>query len=172
MKLLLIMLGVVILLLISGLVLLQILQARQPINIDELWNMQYDGTKLEGKTVVIRGDIVFDPHSDFRFNALYLVDFQTPSEYLEPSYAFWFGIKIDGFSCEASDISTIWICQPFEPNQAKSFEFKGTIHLTQVGKRPIMWLSDIDYERSRQLVDGMWQSIPLGQFEISLGEQE
>ncbi len=34
-----------------------------------------------------------------------------------------------------------------------------------------MWLSDMDFENSRQMVNGTWQSIPLGEFEIFV-EQE
>ncbi len=158
--------------LVTGLVLSHSLKERQPISIDELWSMQYEGTGLEGKTAVVRGDTIFDPHSDFRFNALYLVDTQTPSERRDPAYAFWFGIRIDDISCETGESAATWVCQPFDPSQTTAFEFKGTIHLTQVGKRPVIWLSDIDFEHSRQLVDGIWQSIPLGEFEISIAERD
>jgi len=59
-------------------------------------------------------------------------------------------------------------CQPIDPTVASNFEFKGTIHIASVGKKEIMWLSDIDFESSRQLVDEKWQSIPLGKFVIPL----
>ena len=144
----------------------------QRVGVQDLWNMQYDGMELENRTVIVRGDAIFTPNSEFRFNAFYLVDNQTANEYRTPEYAFWFGIRIDGLTCKAKESKTDWICEPFNPSQATAFEFKGTLHLEQVGKRPIMWLSDVDFENSRQMVNGTWESIPLGEAEVIVEKKE
>jgi hypothetical protein len=136
------------------------------VGIDELWNMQYEGKALEGKTAIIRGDAVADPRSTFRFNGLYLVNTETPNAGREPSGAFWFGVRIADSACTVGQKTMT--CKPFDPTQAKAFEFKGTLHLVQVGKRPVMSLSNIDFTQSRQLIDGKWQQIPLGVFELPL----
>jgi hypothetical protein len=138
--------GVVILILVTGIALLLSLKEKRPIGVDELRSMPKDGAELEGKTVLVGGDTIFDPYSDFGFNALYLVDTQTPSERRYPGYAFWFGIGIDDVSCETDGNTATWVCQPLDPSQATAFEFKGTVHLDFVGKRPVMSLSDIDFE--------------------------
>jgi hypothetical protein len=140
----------------------------RPISIDQLWEKEYEHRNLEGKTVTVRGDMIFEPLSDFRFNSLYLVDSKTPEEYRMPSQGFWFGLRIDGVSCMLDDDKAIVSCEPFDPSQGKIFEFKGTIHVDQVGKKEIMWMSDIDFEHSRQWIDGKWEPIPLGQFIIPL----
>lgn len=59
-------------------------------------------------------------------------------------------------------------CEPVDPCQATAFEFKGTIHLDQVGKKEIMWLSAIEFEQAYQLVNDEWQHVPLGKFTFPL----
>lgn len=137
--------------------------------INELWEKQYIGEELDGKTVLIQGDAIVDPRSDFRFNAFYLVDSQTPLDQRDPTHAFWFGVGIADSHCEIG--AQTMTCQPFNPQQAKTFQFKGVLHLTQVGKRRVMWLSEIDFAQSRQFVNGEWQLIPLGVFEIPIEEK-
>ncbi len=141
---------------------------KRPVGVNELWQKEIEHGSLEGKTVTVQGDMIFEPFSDFRFNSIYLMDSETPEEYRMPSYGFWFGVRIDGVSCSAdADKSTV-TCEPFDPSKAKTFEFKGTIHLGRIGKKEIMWLSDVDFEHSRQLIDGKWEPIPLGEFIIPL----
>jgi len=141
---------------------------KRPNGVNELWQLDYENNNLEGKTIVVRGDIIFEPLSDFRFNSVYLVDIETPSENRTPSDGFWFGIGIDGVSCVADTNANLVTCEPFDPTQTTTFEFRGTIHVEQIGKKEIMWLSDVDFEHSRQLIDGKWQLIPLGRFLIPL----
>ncbi len=79
-------------LILSGLIITFVLRkSPQPARIGDLWDMRDDGIELEGKTVIIRGDSIFDPDSEFRFNAFYLVDSQTANEYRTPEYAFGLG---------------------------------------------------------------------------------
>ncbi|MCP4373744.1 MAG: hypothetical protein GY797_37430 [Deltaproteobacteria bacterium] len=75
----------------------------QSVGIHDLWNMRHDGMELEERTVVVRGDSIFNPNSEFRFNAFYLVDSQTDDKYRSPEYAFWFGIRIDDITCRAKE---------------------------------------------------------------------
>lgn len=49
--------------------------------------MQHDGKNFD-RVVVVREDVLFDPHSDFNLNTLYLLDSQTRSIFREPLYAF------------------------------------------------------------------------------------
>jgi hypothetical protein len=139
-----------------------------PKGINELWQQELDHNNLEGKTIVVRGDVVFEPLSDFRFNSLYLVDTATPSERRTPADGFWFGIRIDGVSCIVDTNANWTTCAPFDPTRATTFEFKGTVHLEQIGKKKIMWLSDVEFAHSHQLIDGRWQPIPLGRYIIPL----
>ena len=144
----------------------------RPKGINELWEQEYNHrTNLEGQTIVVRGDMVFDPLSDFRFNSIYLLDSATASEYRAPAYGFWFGIRIDGVSCSIDTNAHSTTCEPFDPTRATTFEFKGTVHLEQVGKKKIMRLWDVDFAHSRQLVDGKWEPIPLGRFVIPLTKE-
>jgi hypothetical protein len=135
-----------------------------PMDVNDIWEKE----NLEGKIITVRGDIIFEPLSDFRFNQIYIMDSETPIEYRSPSYAFWFGMGIDGVSCSLDKIANIATCEPFDPSLATTFEFKGTIQLERIGKKEIMWLSNIDFEQSRQLRDGKWQPVPLGKFIIPL----
>jgi hypothetical protein len=135
-----------------------------PLGIDELWRRQLGGQNLDGKTVLLRGEPIFDPHSDFRFNALYLVDAGTSEVFREPEFAFWFGIRIESFSCaEGAGQLT---CGPFDPRPAQALEFRGTLHVEQVGKKAILWLSDVDFAEARQLIGGRWQPLPFGEFTV------
>jgi hypothetical protein len=142
--------------------------ANRPVGVNELWEREYKNRNVEGKTVVVRGDILFEPFSDFRFNAVYIVDSETSMNLRSPSFAFWFGVGIDGVSCVMDGVESLMTCEPFDPTQGTVYEFKGTIHVDQIGKKEIMWLSDIDFENSRQLINGQWKPIPLGKFEIPL----
>jgi len=159
--------GIFFLLLVTVGILIAWIENR-PMGVIELWQIESENKNLEGKTVLVRGDVLFDPFSDFRFNAIYLVDPETPSEYRTPSHGFWFGIRIDGVSCIVDTVANLMTCEPFDPSQATAFEFKGMVHLEQIGKKEIMWLSDIDFEHSRQWMDGKWQPIPLGKFILPL----
>ncbi|HSM70539.1 MAG TPA: hypothetical protein VK851_03265 [Anaerolineales bacterium] len=141
-----------------------------PVGVEELWKREYRNRNLEGKTVVVRGDILFEPFSDFRFNAVYIVDSDTAMNLRSPSFAFWFGVGIDGVSCVVEDGKNLMTCEPFDPTHGAVYEFKGTINIDQIGKKEIMWLSDIDFENSRQLVNGEWEPIPLGKFIVQFEE--
>lgn len=135
----------------------------RPIGVNQLW--QSDSRySLEGETRTVRGFILFAPASDFQFNALYLMNLETPEEYRSPEYGFWFGIRIDNAWCNIDKEKEMITCEPFNPSLSTTYEFKGTIHLESVGKKDIMWLSDIEFEKSRQMVNGNWQPIPLGEY--------
>jgi hypothetical protein len=140
----------------------------RPISVNQLWEIEDEHQNLEGKTVTVRGAMVFEPLSDFRFNSIYLMDAETPEEFRTPVDGFWFGLRIDGVSCPVDTDKGIVTCEPFNPGQAKVFEFKGTIHVDRVGKKEVMWMSDIDFEHTRQWTDGRWEPIPLGEFTIPL----
>lgn len=143
-----------------------------PISVEKLWQKENGPGKLEGKILTVSGDRICDPLSDFRFNSLYLVDSKTSNAYRDPAYGFWFGIRIDGVSCTIDTGAETVTCEPFNPCQATAFEFKGTIHLGQVGKKEIIWLSDIKFDQARQFVNGKWQPIPLGKFTFPLKKDE
>jgi hypothetical protein len=135
----------------------------RPIDVNQL--RQSDSrSSLEGKTRTVRGELLFAPASDFQYNALYLMDPETPGEYRSPEYGFWFGIRIDGALCTMDEEKEIVTCAPFNPTLPTTYEFKGTIHIESVGKKDVMWLSDIDFEKSRQMVNGKWLPIPLGEY--------
>ena len=142
--------------------------ATSPRDVNDLWQLELANRDLEGRAVIARGVVVFDPFSDFRFNALYLLDPSTPLVLRTPENGFWFGIGIDGASCSVTTTAGTAACEPFDPTQAAAYEFNGTLQLAQVGKKKVMWLSDVDFAHSRQLVDGKWQPIPLGQFVIPI----
>jgi hypothetical protein len=161
--------GVLALLLVSG-ILFTYWSTNRAFGVNQLWQREFEHKNLEGKIVTVKGEMIFEPLSDFRFNAIYLVDAETPISYRSPSHGFWFGIRIADVSCKVEVSANMMTCEPFDPNQATMFEFKGTVHLKQVGKKEIMWLSDIDFEHSRQLIHGKWEPIPVGEFTIPLGK--
>jgi hypothetical protein len=144
------------------------LEANRSVSVDELWQMQSENRILEGKTVMVRGDILFEPLSDFGFNSIYLVDSEAPISDRTPEHGFWFGIQIDGISCSIDAVASSITCQPFDPSQAITFEFTGKIHLKQIGKKKIMRISEVDFEHSRQLINGKWEPIQLGEFTFPL----
>lgn len=123
---------------------------------------------LAGETRTVRGDIIFEPASEFQFNAVYLVNEGTPSDNRIPENGFWFGVRIEGVTCDTDHLAKQVTCEPFDPTRASTYEFKGELNVETVGKKDILWLSDVDFERSRQLVDGEWKAIPLGSFTIPL----
>jgi hypothetical protein len=135
--------------------------------VNQVWRMLEDAN-MEGKRYTVRGDAIFIPGSDFKFNTLYLIDPETDSAYRQPEYGFWFGVRIADLSCRADEDA--WTCEPFDPSHAQAFELKGTLHTTQVGKKEILWLSGIDLAHSRQLINGEWRPIPEGKFTIPLRE--
>jgi len=137
--------------------------------LNDLWKHTQGDWSLDGRRIIIRGDIIFEPSSDFRFNGLYLVDTQTPLKDREPSHGFWFGILITDFVWEIR--ADRIICKPFNINQATTYELEGTLHLMQVGKLTVMSLSDIDFKHSRQFVDNNWQPISVGEFELPIGKE-
>lgn len=138
----------------------------RPIGVDEVWNMYYRGKSLEGKTLTIKGDVVFDPQPEYPFLDLYLVDSNTSSDQrvAGASYAHWFGIGVPEFTCES--IETQITCYPFNPDQVGQFELKGTLYLIPSGKRPLIFLANIDFEQSRQFVNESWQPIELEEIVI------
>jgi hypothetical protein len=144
------------------------LEANQSVSVDELWRIESENRNLEEKTVTVRGDILFEPLSDFRLNSIYLVDSEAPISDRSPEHGFWFGIQIDGISCSIDTVASLVTCQPFDPSQATTFEFRGKIHLEQIGKKEIMRMSEVDFEYSRQLINGKWEPIPLGEFSFPL----
>jgi hypothetical protein len=152
------------LLLVFGILL--IFREGRPIGINDLWQRQIEHRNLDGKVVKVRGLAIFEPQSDFKYNALYLVDSETEEAYRQPDYAFWFGVRIDDLSCSADDDT--WTCEPFDPSQAQAFELLGTLHITPVGKKDVMWLSGIDLAQSRQMINGKWLPIHTGKFIIPL----
>lgn len=133
------------------------------VEVNQLWQTD-SRSSLEGETRTVRGELLFDPASDFQFNALYLIDPETPEEFRSPEYGFWFGIRIDGTWCNMNKEKEIVTCEPFNPSLSTTYEFKGTIHIESVGKKDVMWLSDIEFEKLRQMVNGKWQPIPLGEY--------
>lgn len=140
-------------------------QENRPMEVDELWKVE-PRYSLAGETRTVRGDVIFDPESDFQFNAVYLVDGSTPVENRVPENGFWFGIRIEGVTCDIDHTARVATCEPFDPTRASTFELKGTLNVEAVGKKDILWLSEVDFEHSRQLVNGEWQPIPLGAFII------
>ena len=138
----------------------------RPFGVGELWEREYKNRNLEGKTMIIRGDVLFDPQSGFHYYDVYILDTKTPNEARTHDYAIWFGVGLADISCFVDNEQKIATCQPFDPTAASKFEFKGTIHVAQIGKKEIMWLSDIDFENSCHFVDGKWLPIPLGKFVI------
>jgi hypothetical protein len=138
------------------------------VSVNDLWKIEYNRRNLEGKVVNVRGDIIFEPNSDFRFNNVFLIDSSTSVDLRMPEDGFWFGIGIGDVSCIRDKVAMSITCEPFDPGQAMSYQFRGVVHLEQIGKKEIMWLSDIDFSHSRQLVDGKWQVIPIGEFIIPL----
>lgn len=158
----LIMLGLVVLVGIGAAVYLSQIE-NHPVEVNQLW-LSDSRASLEGKTRTVRGELLFAPESDFQFNALYLMDPETPEDYRAPEYGYWFGIRIDGAVCNMDKEKEMVTCKPFNPTLATTYRFKGTIHLESVGKKDVMWMSDIDFEKSRQMVNGDWQPIPLGEY--------
>jgi len=142
---------------------LRLVGRSQYTGVDQLWDKRYQSQVQDGDIVVVRGDPVFDPRDRFG-PYFYLVDTLAKPDHRNTKSAFTWGIRIADLECQ--DEGSVIICQPFDPTQADAFEFRGTVHWTPAGKRPLMELSNIDFEKSRQLVDGTWQSIPLGVFEI------
>ena len=161
-RIILIVLGLVILVGIGAAIFLSQIENR-PVEVNQLW-LSDSLASLEGKTRTVRGELVFAPASDFQYNALYLMDPDTPEEYRSPEFGFWFGIRIDGALCNIDKEKVMVTCEPFNPTLSSAYKFKGTIHIESVGKKDVMWLSDIDFEKSRQLVNGKWQPIPLGEY--------
>ena len=145
---------------------LTILARQRSYGVNQLWQMMLEDKKLEGKSMTVRGDAIFMPQSDFKFNALYLVDSDTEADFRQPEYAFWFGIRVEDLSCSAGD--NAWTCEPFDPSQAEAFQLNGTLHTKQVGKKDILWLSGIDLAHSQQLINGEWRPIQAGKFIIPL----
>jgi hypothetical protein len=142
----------------------------RPISVNDLWGIEYSRRNLEGKTVIVRGDIIFEPFSDFRFNNVFLVDSSTLVDLRTPEDGFWFGVGIGGISCIPNKYPMSVTCEPFDPGQATTYQFRGVVHMEQIGKKEIMWLSDIDFSKARQLVDGKWQEIPIGKFIVPVKE--
>lgn len=146
-----------------------ILWARNRVfNVNDLWGIEYPRKNLDGKMVTVQGDIVFEPLSDFRFNNVFLIDSSTAADLRTPEYGFWFGVGVGDISCVPNKSPLSFACEPFDPSQAAIYQFRGVIHVEQIGKKEIMWLSDIDLSRSRQWVKGKWQAIPKGEFIIPL----
>ena len=154
--------GVVLLLLTASMIYMAWVQNRS-LGVNEVWQMEFEKS-LDGRTVIVKGDVLFDPLSDFKFNKITIIDSETPADFRTPEYGFWFGIGIDGVSCTVDSPAKSATCEPFDPSLVTTYQFKGTLHVEPVGKKDIMWLSDIDFEGSRCLIDGKWQPIPLGKF--------
>ncbi len=142
-------------------------QENHPVGVNELWEAD-PLYSLVGETRTVSGEILFEPLSGFQFNGIFLVDPATTAENRSPEAAFWFGIRINGVSCTVDDTAKLVTCTPFDPTQATAYQFKGNVQLETVGKKDIMWLADVDFEHSRQLVNGEWQPIPLGEFTFPL----
>jgi hypothetical protein len=145
--------------------------AKRPLGINELWRLRYENKIQDGETVFVSGELLFQPESDFRFNAIYLVDTGTPNEQRIPEDGFWFGLRLADVSCIQDTDPSRFTCVPFDPVQAKSYQFKGTIHFEAVGKKEVMWLANIDFDRSRRRIDGTWRDIPLGKFNIRIDKE-
>jgi hypothetical protein len=144
----------------------QVAIQHQAIEVGDLEQMLYDGQEVDGRTLIIQGDAVFDLQPDNYPNGLYLIDTQTPNDRRDTAYGYWFGIAIADLTCTVHDKTVI--CQPFDPSHATAFEFTGTVHSAQAGKRRVMWLSNLDFEKSRQFMNGKWQPLSLGQFELPM----
>jgi hypothetical protein len=138
----------------------------RPLGVNEVWQLDFEKS-LDGRTVTVKGDVLIDPLSDFKYNKIYIIDSETPVDFRTPEYGFWFGIGIDGASCVVDSLAKSATCEPFDPGLETTYLFKGTLHVEPVGKKDIMWLSDIDFEGSRCLIDGKWQPVQLGKFSIT-----
>jgi hypothetical protein len=146
-------------------------QENDPMGVIEIWKTE-PLYSLAGETRTVRGEIIFEPLSDFTFNGIFIADSSVPKEALSPQTGFWFGIRIEGVTCDIDHMAKLVTCAPFDPTRSASYEFKGTLNVETVGKKAILWLSDVDFKHSRQLVNGEWQAIPLGEFAIPLGNLE
>ena len=158
--------GVVLLLLTASGIYFAWVQNR-PLGVSEVWQMDFEKS-LDGRTVIVKGDVLLDPLSDFKFNRITIIDSETPVDFRTPEYGFWFGIGIDGASCAVDSLAKSATCEPFDPSLATTYLFKGTLHVEPVGKKDVMWLTDIDLDGSRCLIDGKWQPVELGKFIIPL----
>jgi hypothetical protein len=145
--------------------------AKRPLGVNELWRQRSENKIQNGDTVFVSGDILYQPDVDFGFDGIYLVDIETPDEQRTLVDGFWFGLRIADGSCIQDRDPNRLICEPFDPAQAKTFQFKGTIHFGFVGKKEVMWLADIDFEQSRRRIDGTWRDIPLGKFNIRIDKE-
>lgn len=158
--------GVVLLLLTASGIYIAWVQNR-PLGVNEVWQMNFEKS-LDGRTVTVKGDVLLDPISDFKLNKITIIDSETPADFRTPEYGFWFGIGIDGASCAVDSLAKSVMCEPFDPGLVTTCLFKGTLHVEPVGKKDIMWLSDIDFAGSRCLIDGKWQPVQLGKFIIPI----
>lgn len=140
----LILLGLVVLAGIGAAIYLTWLE-NHPMDVNELWRVT-PRYSLEGETRTVRGIVVFDPTSDFQFNGVYLIDTETPDDFHSPVYGFWFGIRVDGVTCSTDTTKTAISCEPFGLIGGDPVELQGTIHLQQIGKKDIMWLTDVNFE--------------------------
>ncbi len=113
---------------------------------------------LNGKNVTIRGNI----------NILYIMQTlllcipdtcHCNDTYVEYSFD---GIEIDELSCSGDQCAIQ--CSPFNPQTGDVYIFVGTLLVR--GERII--LRDIDFEASRQLIEGRWVPIPTGAFNVRI----
>jgi len=146
--------------------LLFIYENYRPRNVNEVWKLEYSKGNLEGKVITVRGDIIFDPNSDFQFNGVFLIDSHAPIDLRTPADGFWFGISLPEVLCVVGKTDQDYICKPFDPTQAQSYQFWGVIHLRQIGEKKIMSLTNLDFDRSKLYINGRWQSISTGTFLI------
>lgn len=149
----------------AAVIALRINQMPHFIGVRDIWETQFSSQTLAAKRVAVRGRAFFDHHADHK-PTLYLVDERTPENQMTGGYAGWFGIRIADLACDTKGIYAI--CRPFDPTRAAAFEFVGTVHEDPAGMLAIFSLSDIDFGHSRGLIDGTWQPIPVGEFQVPL----
>ncbi len=80
-------------------------------------------------------------------------------------------IEVSLPSCEGNMYSIT--CKSFDPSKANAFEIVGTIEVCDKGCKLIrITLINIDLAQSRQLINNIWTTIPIGDFIIPLGSSK
>lgn len=76
-------------------------------------------------------------------------------------------IEIGILDCRGDECSMA--CKPFNPKTDDELEFTGILHIKQEGTPyPILSLDNVQLEVARQNINGVWQPIPTGVFQIQL----
>ncbi len=72
-------------------------------------------------------------------------------------------IRIEGVDCRGNECGIT--CRPIDPRAAQTYEFVGRVSLKYWNERPSeIFLTNVDFNASLQLVNGAWEPIPGGEF--------